>query len=238
MIGVLSSNGAKHRLFLVEDDLELALLMKNRLESEGFSVTHLSDGLAAVSRIPAEQPDMVVLDVMLPGMNGFEVLMEARKNYAGPILMLTALDDDLDQITGLENGADDYVTKPVRPRVLLSRINALLRRSGANARCGGQLKVGPLTIDAARREAWLQGARLGLTTTEFDLLYFMAKNSGRVLSRNDINLALHNTEYDGIDRSIDVYISRIRQKLGDDPEVPSFVKTVRGAGYLLAEPTG
>ena len=224
-------------LLIVEDDQELADLMKQRLEREGFIVGHEPNGKIACKRILTERPALVVLDLMLPGMDGLDICREIRPKYKGPILILTARDDDLDQVMGLELGADDFVTKPIRPRVLLARIRALLRRIDRSLkdRENKRLTVGPLVIDAATRAASLLGRPIHLTTIEFDLLWYLARKAGNVLSRNAIHLELYGSEHDALDRSIDVYISRIRQKLEDDPGIPKFLKTVRGVGYLLAE---
>ena len=183
-----------------------------------------------------EQPDLVVLDIMLPGGDGFEVCRQVRPQYAGPILILTARDDNLDEILGLELGADDFVTKPVNPRLLLARIRALLRRSqrkNAPSKTG-KVSVGELTVDGSRREAEIDGSQVELTTIEFDLLSYLTSRAGEVVSRQEIYQALFRYDYDGLDRSVDVYISRLRQKLGDTPGAPHYIKTVRGVGYLMA----
>ncbi|WP_421681912.1 response regulator [Stutzerimonas urumqiensis] len=226
------------KILIVEDDRRLAELTREYLEGNGFAVSIEADGARAVERIVGEQPDLVVLDLMLPGLDGLSVCREVRGRYDGPILMLTARADDMDQVLGLEMGADDYVCKPVRPRVLLARVRALLRRREANdapamAADGKRLTFGPLTIDSALREAWLRGDGIELTSAEFDLLWLLTSNAGRTLSREEIFGELRGIEYDGQDRSIDVRISRIRPKIGDDPEHPRLIKTIRGKGYLF-----
>ncbi|GAC1030783.1 winged helix-turn-helix domain-containing protein [Pseudomonas sp. No.21] len=226
------------RILIVEDDQRLAELTREYLEGNGLKVAIESDGGQAVARILKEQPDLVVLDLMLPGEDGLSICRKVRGRYDGPILMLTARTDDMDQVLGLEMGADDYVCKPVRPRVLLARIRALLRRSEGglsepveeNVR---RLEFGPLVIDNAMREAWLNERSIELTSAEFDLLWLLAANAGRILSREEIFNALRGIEYDGQDRSIDVRISRIRPKIGDDPMHPRLIKTVRSKGYLF-----
>ena len=223
-------------ILIVEDDQRLAELTREYLQGNGLSVAIEADGAAAAARILKEQPDLVVLDLMLPGEDGLSICRKVRGQYAGPILMLTARTDDMDEVLGLEMGADDYVCKPVRPRVLLARIRALLRRSeGGEAPVENQrrLEFGPLVIDSAMREAWLRGASVELTSAEFDLLWLLAANAGRILSREEIFTALRGIEYDGQDRSIDVRISRIRPKIGDDPMHPRLIKTVRSKGYLF-----
>ena len=223
-------------IMIVEDDLELAKLTKERLEREGFRVLHEANGEAARTRIVNESPDLVVLDIMLPGMDGFAVCREVRSTYRGPILILTARDEDLDEILGLELGADDFVTKPVQPRVLIARIRALLRRAHPVQEGGkvSRIASGDLVADASRREVRLRERSIDLTTIEFDLLWYLASRAGEVVSRSDIYQALFHYDYDGLDRRADVYISRIRRKLGDDPSEPHYIKTVRGIGYLMA----
>ncbi len=224
------------RILIVEDDQRLAELTQEYLQSNGLQVDIESDGGRAAARILKEQPDLVVLDLMLPGEDGLSICRKVRGQFAGPILMLTARTDDMDEVLGLEMGADDYVCKPVRPRVLLARIRALLRRSeGGEAPTENprRLEFGPLVIDSAMREAWLRGASVELTSAEFDLLWLLAANAGRILSREEIFTALRGIEYDGQDRSIDVRISRIRPKIGDDPMHPRLIKTVRSKGYLF-----
>lgn len=224
------------QILIVEDDQRLAELTREYLQSHGLQVAIESDGANAVARILKEQPDLVVLDLMLPGEDGLTICRKVRGRYEGPILMLTARTDDMDEVLGLEMGADDYVCKPVRPRVLLARIRALLRRSeGVDAPVEGQrrLEFGQLVIDSAMREAWLRGEGIELTSAEFDLLWLLAANAGRILSREEIFTSLRGIEYDGQDRSIDVRISRIRPKIGDDPMHPRLIKTVRSKGYLF-----
>lgn len=233
------------RVLIVEDDERLADLTREYLESNGMQVGVEGDGSAAVERIKNEQPDLVILDLMLPGEDGLSICRLVRPYYTGPIIMLTARDDDLDQVLGLEMGADDYLSKPVRPRVLLARIRALLRRvkdSGGARENGiesedGQTRVtfANLVVDNSMREAWLDEQVIELTSAEFDLLWLLSSNAGRVLSREEIFTALRGIEYDGQDRSIDVRISRIRPKIGDDPLQPKRIKTVRSKGYLFVK---
>ena len=225
------------QVLIVEDDQRLAELTRDYLESNGLRVAIEGDGALAAARIIAEQPDLVILDLMLPGEDGLSICRKVRDQYDGPILMLTARTDDLDQIQGLDMGADDYVCKPVRPRLLLARIQALLRRSETPEPAVPQklrrLQFGPLVVDNALREAWLQGQGIELTSAEFDLLWLLVDNAGRILSREEIFTALRGIGYDGQDRSIDVRISRIRPKIGDDPDHPRLIKTIRSKGYLF-----
>lgn len=230
------------RILIVEDDERLAMLTQEYLESNGFDVDIEGDGNRAVDRILNEKPDLVILDVMLPGEDGLGVCRRVRPEYSGPILMLTARTDDMDQVVGLEMGADDYVSKPVRPRVLLARVRALLRRVSAPDEVvtleesgDTRLQFGNLIVDNAMREAWLGDEGIDLTSAEFDLLWLLASNAGRVLTREEIFTALRGIEYDGQDRSIDVRVSRIRPKVGDDPMHPRRIKTVRSKGYLFVK---
>lgn len=223
-------------IMLVEDDVELAELTSRRFEKEGFCVLHEANGLTASKRIVNENPDLVVLDIMLPGMDGFEVCRTVRPKYSGPILIMTARDDDMDEVLGLEMGADDFVTKPVQPRVLMAHIRALLRRLRTlpPQEKSSRITLGDLVVDASRREVRLKGQYVDLTTVEFDLLWYLVNRAGESISRQDIYQTLFHYDYDGMDRSVDVYISRIRNKLGDDPSATHYIKTVRGVGYLMA----
>jgi len=244
----VEENSEAWRILIVEDDERLADLTKEYLESNGLVVSVEGNGTHAVERILTEKPDLVVLDLMLPGEDGLSICRKVRPSYNGPILMLTARTDDLDQVLGLEMGADDYMSKPVRPRVLLARIRALLRRikelSGAVADSAGnpadqkassRLVFNNLTVDSSMREAWLNDESIDLTSAEFDLLWLLSSNAGTVLSREEIFTALRGIEYDGQDRSIDVRVSRIRPKIGDDPVHPRRIKTVRSKGYLFVK---
>jgi two-component system response regulator RstA len=219
---------------IVEDDERLATLTSDYLSANGLSVTVVSNGNEAIRRIPAEQPDIVVLDLMLPGADGLTVCREVRRQYRNPILMLTARTDDMDQILGLEMGADDYVAKPVKPRLLLARVRALLRRIEPDAESPpSRLEFGNLVIDNSAREVILDGQSVEMTSAEYDLLWLLASHAGTVLSRETIFERLRGIQYDGQDRSIDVRISRIRPKVGDDPDNPRRIKTVRSKGYLF-----
>lgn len=229
-------------ILIVEDDERLASLTQEYLQKNGFTVEVEPDGRNAISRIVKEQPSLVILDLMLPGADGFTVCRSVRNEYKGPILMLTARSDDVDQILGLEIGADDYVSKPAKPRVLLARVQSLLRRSTQDVDQGvveagveQTLEFGQLVVDNSRREAWREGEEIELTSAEFDLLWLLASNAGRILSREEIFGELRGIEYDGQDRSVDVRISRIRSKIGDDPIHPRRIKTIRSKGYLFVK---
>lgn len=229
------------KILIVEDDERLATLTREYLESNGMEVAVVNDGEEAIRRIRADQPDLVVLDLMLPGADGLTVCREVRPAFKNPILMLTARTDDMDQVLGLEMGADDYVPKPVKPRVLLARIRALLRRVETDQKKEPQvqrLEFGNLVIDNSAREVQLDGQSVELTSAEYDLLWLLASNAGTVLSRETIFETLRGIQYDGQDRSIDVRISRIRPKVGDDPDNPRRIKTVRSRGYLFVKESG
>lgn len=226
---------ASYRIMLVEDDLELAELIKDFLQNYEFQIDIVSDGFHAVDEILSNQPDLVILDIMLPGQSGMEVCKAIRSKYHGMILMQTALDDDIDQVMGLELGADDYIVKQVKPRLLLSRIRALLRRHERLTTEGSKddLQLGPLVINLQHRSVTLHQQALKLTTSEFELLLLLARHVGQVVSRDDIAQHIRGFEYDGLDRSIDRRISRLRRTLNDDPNEPTLIKTIRGVGYQL-----
>src|SRR5574343_1095538 len=226
------------RILLVEDDERLAERTAEYLSKNDLQVSIEPRGDVAEGRILAEQPDLVILDVMLPGKDRFEVCRAVRAQYRGVILMLTARDEDFDQILGLEMGADDYIAKPVQPRVLLARMKALLRRLPTAPETAGEsekIVFGQFDINQATRAARLAGSQIDLTTAEFDLLWLLASHAGNVLSRDDLLQALRGIGFDGLDRSIDARISRLRKKLNDDPENPTRIKTVRGKGYLFSK---
>ena len=232
-------------LLLVEDDSRLAALVKEYLEQHAFIIHVESRGDKAVQRISSEQPDLVILDLMLPGLDGMSICRQVRPLFNKPILMLTAMDEDIDQVVGLELGADDYVIKPVKPRVLLARIQNLLRRYQHSQQHHNQsnaiphnsdkqpIIIGDLHIDLATRSVELENKRLDLTTQEFELLNLLAGNAGTILSRDEILSSLSGTEYDGLDRSVDIRIARLRKQLNDNPAQPRYIKTIRSRGYLF-----
>jgi two-component system OmpR family response regulator len=220
---------------LVEDDARLAAFTREYLEGHGVAVVVVGDGARGLSEALSGRYDVVLLDLMLPSKDGLEVCREVRARSDVPIVVLTARGEEADRVMGLELGADDYLPKPFSPRELLARIRAVTRR--AKGRAGppqGQVKVGGLLIDPAARTVSLDGQEVHLTGYEFDLLEALARRAGRVLTREQLmELARGNAE-EAFDRSIDVHVSRLRQKLGDDPKRPRLIKTVRGSGYLLA----
>jgi two-component system OmpR family response regulator/two-component system response regulator RstA len=222
-------------VLLVEDDRELAEIVRDYLIENGFSVSIEMQGDLAVGRILQERPDLVVLDVNLPGMDGFTVCKSVRDQYQGAIVMLTARIEEIDEVLGLEFGADDYLTKPVRPRVLLARLRTHLRKSPAvNAELEDCISVGGLSVYPSRRHVELRAVPVELTSAEFDLLHFLAQRAGKVVSRAELYESLAGETYDPQDRSIDLRISRLRRKLGDNQSNPTRIKSVRGTGYLLS----
>ena len=230
----MSKDIRSYRVLVVEDDAPLASMVADFLAPHGFDVSIEGRGDRAVLRIQDEDPDAVVLDVNLPGVDGFLVCKAVRLNYRGPIIMLTARGEEIDEVLGLEAGADDYMAKPVRPRALLARLQMHLRRATADEQASQPINVGSLLVDAGRRTVELEGTAVDLTSAEFELLYLLARHAGKTLSRNDICLQIHGVKYDGLDRSIDLRISRLRKKLGDDSAHPQRIKSVRGVGYMLS----
>jgi DNA-binding response OmpR family regulator len=222
-------------ILLVEDDARLAELVRSYLDSNGFKVTVETRGDLVLDTVRRENPDLIILDLGLPGRDGFSVCKELRQHNAKPILMLTARDDNIDQVLGLELGADDYIIKPVEPRVLLARINALLRRSTNPTPTNETrpLRFGRLTINPAARSATFAEQPLGLSSNEFDLLHLLSSRAGEVQSRESLYLNLYKREYDGMDRTLDVRISHLRKKIGDDADNSERIKTVWGHGYLF-----
>ncbi len=221
-------------ILVVDDERHIVDLLRLYLEKEGFAVVSAADGQEALDRHARHDPDLVVLDVMLPKLDGFEVCREIRRRGDTPVLMLTARDDDIDAIVGLELGADDYVTKPFNPRALVARVKAILRRTDVTARGGRPMEVGLLRIDPRRREATVAGRDLGLRAREFDLLAALARDPGVVLTRDMLLEDVWGTDFPGETRTVDVHIGEVRRKLGSDGPP---IETVRGVGYRLVPPS-
>ena len=226
------------RLLLVDDDAKLCRLIGDYLQPLGYDIDAVHDGPSGLDRARSGDYAAVLLDVMLPGMNGLEVLQAIRKVSSVPVLMLTALGDESDRIAGLELGADDYLPKTFSSRELLARLRAVIRRSVLTARSNeppvpAPVVVGSLTIDPSTRRASLGDAPLTLTPVEYDLLLVLARSAGRVKSREQLLLEAAERDFEAFDRSIDVHVSSLRRKLGDDPREPRFIETVRGAGYRM-----
>ncbi|CAM2811108.1 response regulator [Vibrio rarus] len=221
----------KH-ILVVEDDTSLAEWIGDYLVDHDYSVTVATQGDFALEMIAEESPDLVLLDVMLPVKNGFDVCKEAREFYLGPILFMTACVEDGDEIRGLEVGADDYLTKPIRPKVMLAHIKALLRRS-SDEQPKQVLQFGCLVLNATAKSVTIEQHVLSLNANEFDAFWLLASHAGTVVARTDLINELRGIEYDGFDRSIDIRISRLRKKLQEAPEQPYKIKTIRGQGYLF-----
>ncbi|MEI6350358.1 MAG: response regulator transcription factor [Verrucomicrobiota bacterium] len=235
-----SSSGGGPKVLLIDDDRELCALIGDYLTPLGYEVTTEHNGLTGAERVLEEEFQAVILDVMLPGIDGFEVLKRIRSRCDVPVLMLTARGDETDRIVGLEMGADDYLPKTFSSRELLARLRAVTRRTG-RAPSGDQgpapeVVVGPLRMNPEARLALLKEQPLKLTALEFDLLLSLAQARGRVKSRERLIEEIGERLYDGLDRSIDVHIWSLRKKLGDDPKNPRFIRTVRAVGYMLINP--
>ena len=237
-ISDVSTIARTQRVLIVEDDERLADLIADYLRKNGMEVATEKRGDRAVEFAYDWQPDLVVLDVMLPGKDGFDICRELRARGATiPIVILTARDEDFDRVLGLELGADEFIPKPIQPRVLLAHIRAVLRRAGMRDRPTSSVDTiafGKLEIDNASREVRLENKPVDLTTSEFDVLWLLAKHAGKVLSRNDILQALRSLDYDGSDRSVDCRIYRLRRKLGDLANGTERIKTIRNVGYLFS----
>lgn len=229
------STEPQHSILLVEDDLRLAELVSRYLANNGFRMTIISRGDEVVERVQTDNPDLVILDLGLPGEDGFSICRRLRPAYTNPILILTARANDIDHVLGLELGADDYVIKPVEPRVLLARAGVLLRRSrpATTPLPGKSLNFGRLVINIISRAVKWDGRDIALSRNEFDLLVFLASHPGEIQSRERLFKGLYNRDYDGLDRMLDIRISRLRRKLDDDAENPQRIKTIWGQGYLF-----
>jgi DNA-binding response OmpR family regulator len=234
------------KILLVDDEQTLLQALSYNLKKEGYDVLTATDGVQALSTARAERPDVIVLDVMLPGLGGMEVCRILRGETTAPILMLTARSDELDRVLGLELGADEYIVKPVGLRELLARIKAMLRRvqmhqhepapaaSSADAGAENVVQTGPLCIDVSQHEVRWHGAELSLRPKEFDLLLYLARNKGRVLTRDSVLAAVWGYDYIGDPRTVDVHIRWLREKIEAEPSRPKHIQTIRGAGYKLS----
>lgn len=227
-------------LLIIDDDKELCALLEEFLIEEGFQVDMCHNGLEGADAVCQGDYALVVLDVMLPGCNGFETLQKIRKQKDIPVLMLTARSDEVDRIVGLEMGADDYLAKPFNPRELVARIRAIFRRTrSAEAASDSKpesrkLRVGDLKVDVAARRVTRQGQSIDLTAVEFNLLHTLLLSVGKVVSRDNLNKAVLGREYSPLDRSIDVHVSKLRKKLKMDDQEDEMIKAIRGEGYFFA----
>lgn len=233
-----------HHILLVEDDLALAEWIEDYLISKDFKVSKTMCGDEAVKLIKQLNPDLVLLDGMLPGMDGLDVCKTVRPDFENPIIMLTARDEEIDEVLGLAMGADDYITKPVRARVLLARIRLLLHKQdkinsykqlGKSTIASEKLQFNNLSIDRQSRNVCLNQNKIKLSSNEFDVLWLLASNAGNIVRRDKLVSELRGFDYDGFDRSIDLRISRLRKKLGDNSSEPYRIKTIWGKGYLFAK---
>jgi two-component system alkaline phosphatase synthesis response regulator PhoP len=226
-------------ILVVDDEPPILDLIVSYLRADGFQVYTALDGPTALAQARAVRPDLIVLDVMLPGMDGLEVCRRIQQEFDVYVLMLTARSEEIDKIVGLSVGADDYLTKPFSPRELVVRVKAILRRSRASARAGREptlperpaLHFDEVQIDPERREVWREGSQIDLTPREFDLLYALADQPGRVFNRDQLLERVWGHDFAGIDRVVDVHIGLLRRKLEDDPANPAIIQTVRGVGY-------
>ncbi len=223
------------RILVVDDEATTRRTLQAYLEQEGYSVHTAADGLAALSAARDLKPDLIVLDIMLPGMDGVEVLRALRKESSVYVLMLTAKADETDKVVGLTMGADDYLTKPYSPRELVARVKAMLRRAQADETPAAPLSFHSIRIDAEAHRVWVRDQSADLTALEFDILLALARHPGRVLSREQLIEQVWGHDYYGDDRVVDVHIGRIRKKLEEDPANPTLIVTVRGAGYRFED---
>ncbi len=223
------------RVLVVEDEVKIARLVRDYLRQAGFDVLEAADGPGALSMARAERPDMIVLDLGLPGLDGFDVTRQLRATSSVPIIILTARSEESDRIVGLELGADDYITKPFSPKELVARIRAVLRRADATLGGGEVVRAGPLTIDIPKMRATVDGTEVELTSTEFDILLTMARQPGRIYTRAQLLDAVHGVSFESYERSVDAHIKNIRRKIEPDPRHPALVLTVYGVGYKFAD---
>jgi two-component system alkaline phosphatase synthesis response regulator PhoP len=225
-------------VLVVDDEPKIVQLARDYLEHAGFAVLTAGDGASALQSARTREPDLIVLDLGLPGLDGLEVIRSIRASGSIPIVVLTARDTELDKLLGLELGADDYVTKPFSPRELVARVRAVLRRSERQSEPRERIDVGELALDVPRLRTTVAGSPVELTATEFQLLATMAREPGRVFTRAQLLDAVHGVAFESYERAIDAHVKNIRRKLEPDPARPRFVQTVYGVGYRVAEPEG
>ncbi|HEV2760926.1 MAG TPA: response regulator transcription factor [Acidimicrobiales bacterium] len=224
-------------VLVVEDEPKILDVVRDYLVDAGFTVTTAADGPAALASARAVAPDLVVLDLGLPGLDGIDVARELHRRSEVPIIMLTARGDEVDRVLGLELGADDYLVKPFSPRELVARVRAVLRRTGgpASGDASGPIRVGDVTVDPSRRTVAVAGRPVDLTATEFDLLAHLARQPGRVFTRSQLLDAIHGVAIESYDRAVDAHVKNIRRKLEPDPHRPRYVLTVHGVGYRFSD---
>lgn len=222
-------------ILVVDDELKITRLLRDYLQQAGFRVVTATDGMAALAVARSERPDMIVLDLGLPGLDGLDVTRTLRKTSDVPIIMLTARAEESDRIVGLELGADDYLVKPFSPKELVARVRAVLRRVDAAVEAPALVKAGELEIDTAKRLVALAGRAVDLTPTEFELLLHFARSPGRVYTRAQLLDALHGVAFESYERAIDAHVKNLRRKLEPDPGNPRYLLTVYGVGYKYAD---
>ena len=222
-------------ILVVDDEPRIVELARDYLEHAGFRVVTANDGRAALDVARHDRPDLIVLDLGLPGLDGLDVTRELRRDGSIPIVMVTARDDELDKLLGLELGADDYLTKPFSPRELVARVKAVLRRTDRPTDPSDVIRVGELQLDVPRMRTEVAGRGVDLTPTEFTLLATLARQPGRIFTRSQLLDALHGVAFESYERAIDSHIKNLRRKLEPDPRQPRFVLTVYGVGYRLAD---
>ncbi|HHV71263.1 MAG TPA: response regulator transcription factor [Clostridia bacterium] len=226
------------KILLVDDEVSIVEFVKINLERAGYEVIAAYDGNEAIQLAKRERPALIILDIMLPGLDGFEVLREIRKFSNVPVIMLTAKGEDIDKILGLELGADDYLTKPFNPRELTARVKAILRRidkQNEGREEAGRIVIADLDLDLNRREVFVRGKPVELTPKEFDLLEFLSSNPGKVYSRETLLRELWGYDYYGDSKTVDVHIRRLREKIEEEPSKPKYILTVWGVGYKFGE---
>ncbi|MCY9843197.1 response regulator [Vibrio caribbeanicus] len=224
----------KHTLYIIEDDTKLREMLTEYFSSQDFDVTSFESGDSVAAVIIEKQPDLVILDLMLPGVDGLTICRQIRSGYQGKVVMLTASDDDFDHVAALEIGADDFITKPIKPRVLLARMRMLLRRpANGNKGQNKTIEFGQLFLNEARKSCTLNGDSIPMSDSEFDLLWALASSPDQALSRDELTKILRGIEYDGLDRTVDNKVVGLRKKLGDTSTTPKRIITVRGKGYLF-----
>ncbi len=223
------------KVLVVEDEVKIARLVRDYLHQAGFDVLEANDGPGALHLARAERPDMIVLDLGLPGMDGYDVTRELRAKSSVPIIMLTARSEESDRIVGLELGADDYVVKPFSPKELVARIRAVLRRADATLGGGEVVRAGPLTVDIPKRRVSVDGSDVSLTASEFDILLMLARQPGRIYTRAQLLDAVRGVSFESYERAVDAHIKNIRRKIESDPKHPELVLTVYGVGYKFTD---
>jgi len=230
-----------NRVLIIDDDEKLRKLLGEYLKDHGFHTTCLADGANVLTVLSTDRSDLVILDIMLPGKDGLEVLKEIRRDHGLPVIMLTARGDDTDRIVGLELGADDYLPKPFNPRELLARMKAVLRRSVNEDRGSGEkarhniINAAGISLNTAKQTVVVEGRETELSTTEFRILEVLMKNPNTVMSRDQLMTLARGRDFTAFDRSIDVHISKLRSKVEADPNAPKRIKTIWGAGYMLVD---